>query len=83
MEIPNKIICCKHCACPIAHNNVQVIMEHTVLLKPYSEIALHKKPGNTNLMRCGLCKSIVAYKYNGKIHILRDKAYRAIYNKPE
>lgn len=81
MEIPEKVICCKKCNCPIAHNNIIEIQESLVLVKISAEIALAKKTGNTNLLRCKLCKENVGYKYEEIIYLFKDKTYRTYTNK--
>lgn len=78
MNIPEKVICCKNCRCPIAHNNIKEIQADLVLLKPNSDIALYKKSGNTNLLKCKLCKDTVGYKYEEIIYLMKEKTYRII-----
>lgn len=43
MEIPEKVICCKRCNCPIAHSKIIEIQEDLVLVKVNAEIALIEK----------------------------------------
>lgn len=81
MEIPEKVICCRKCKCPIAHDKVIEIQDHLVLIEPSAEIALKKKSGNTSLLKCKLCFETIAYKYNEIIYLMKDKTFRTKTNK--
>lgn len=76
MKIPEKVICCKNCKCPIAHNEILQINKQYVLVSIDAYIALYKKYSDSNIIYCKLCDDLLGFLFENKIHLSKKHTYR-------